>query len=78
LTKARVATHSATLETVQQDTQAGLKVTDKTWQAGLVAMRELKYRRQGLGISVAAILLVLVALGLLIRKLESPPSGEPR
>lgn len=78
LTKARVATHSATPETVQQDTQAGLKVTDKAWQAGQVAMRELKYRRQGLAVSVAAILLVLVALALLIRKIETPSPGETR
>jgi hypothetical protein len=53
------------------DVQAGLKVTQATWQAGLAAMQELKYRRMGLVVSLVSIVLVLIALALLIRKLES-------
>ena len=48
-----------------------LKVTQETWQAGLDAMAELKYRRTGLVVSVVTIVLVLIGLVLLIRRLES-------
>ncbi len=74
LTKARVTIHSVRTEAVDQNVQAGLKVTLKTWQEGINAMAEQKYRREGLVVSVITILLVLVALALLIRKLES---GKP-
>lgn len=75
LTKARVTIHSVRPEAVDQSLDAGLKVTEKTWQAGLAAMVELKYRREGLIVSCAAIVLVLIALGLLIRRLESEKPG---
>lgn len=79
LTKARVAIHSARPEAVDQNIQAGLKVTDKTWQAGLAAMKELKYRRQGLVVSIVAILLVLIALAFLIQEIEAPTKpGETK
>jgi hypothetical protein len=78
LTKARVAIHSARLQTVDENIQAGVKVTDKTWQAGLDAMKELKYRRQGLVVSIIAIAFVLIALALLIRKIEAPKPGETK
>jgi predicted CXXCH cytochrome family protein len=71
LTKARVTIHSVRVDAVDQNIQAGLQVTQKTWQAGLGALAELKYRRTGLTISLATIMLVLVAIGLLIRRLES-------
>jgi hypothetical protein len=71
LTKARVTIHSVQAATVDQNIQAGLKVTEKTWQAGLDALAELKYRREGLAVSLVAILLVLIGLALLIRKVES-------
>jgi predicted CXXCH cytochrome family protein len=71
LTKARVAIHSVNVETVDQNIQGGLKVTEMTYQAGLNAMAELRYRRVGLAISVGIIILVLIAIALLIRRLES-------
>ena len=71
LTKARVSIHSVQTATVDQNVQAGLKVTQKTWQAGLDALAELKYRREGLAVSIIAIVLVLFGIALLIRKLES-------
>jgi predicted CXXCH cytochrome family protein len=71
LTKARVTIHSVQAAAVKQNVLAGLTVTQKTWQAGLDALAELKFRREGLAISVVAILLVLIGLGLLIRKVES-------
>jgi predicted CXXCH cytochrome family protein len=78
LTKARVTIHSVRTEAVDQNVQAGVKVTQKTWQEGINAMAELKYRREGLVISVITILLVLVALAFLIRKLESGKTDVTR
>jgi Cytochrome c3 len=75
LTKARVSIHSVEPAKVDEDIQAGMKVTVKTYQAGLAAMAELRYRRAGLAVSLIAIALVLLALGLLIRKLEMPKQG---
>jgi predicted CXXCH cytochrome family protein len=75
LTKARVAIHSVRPEAVEEGVDAGLKVTQKARQAGIDAMAELKYRREGLIVSCAAIVLVLIALGLLIRRLESEKPG---
>jgi len=71
LTKARVTIHAVQATEVNQNIQAGLKVTQKTWQAGVDALAELKYRREGLAVSLVAIVLVLIGLALLIRKLES-------
>jgi hypothetical protein len=38
-------------------------------------MAELKYRREGLLVSIAAIVLVLIALGLFVRRMESGQTG---
>lgn len=70
LTKARVAVHSVQPAVMDQNIQAGLKVTEKTYQAGLDAMAEVKYRRTGLILSLVAIGFVIIALALLIRQLE--------
>jgi hypothetical protein len=74
LIKARVELHAADAAKVEPDIEAGLKVTEKTYQAGQNAMAELKYRRKGLLVSVATIVLVLIGLFLMIRKLESKPA----
>jgi hypothetical protein len=71
LTKARVTIHSVQPEAVNQDIQVGMQVTKKAWQAGLDALAELKYRREGLTVSLAAIVLVLIGLALLIRKVDA-------
>jgi hypothetical protein len=70
LMKARVAMHSVQTAKVDEDVQAGLKVADQTYQAGLAALAERSYRRKGLFISLAISLLVLVGIALLIRKWE--------
>jgi predicted CXXCH cytochrome family protein len=78
LTKARVAIHSVRVETVDENIQAGLKVTEATWQAGLDALAELRYRRMGLIVSLVIIVLVLISIALLIRRLESPGAGASK
>jgi hypothetical protein len=70
LTKARVTIHSFQTELVEQDIQAGLKIAAKDLQAGKDALRERDYRRMGLSVSVFAILIVLLGLGLYIRQIE--------
>jgi predicted CXXCH cytochrome family protein len=71
LIKARVAIHSVQPDKVDLDVQAGLKVTDKTYQEGQAALAESLYRRRGLFVSLGITLLVVVGLALLIRKMES-------
>ena len=71
LTKARVTIHSFRKDLVDQDIQAGLNTAAKNLQAGQKAMVERNYRRVGLGISLVAILLVLVGLRLYIKQIES-------
>ncbi|HEV2387417.1 MAG TPA: cytochrome c3 family protein [Candidatus Acidoferrales bacterium] len=78
LIKARVAIHQVQPQAVDQDVQAGLEVTGKTWQAGLAALAERRYRREGLLVSLVAIAWVLIALGLLIRKIESKGTGTTK
>jgi nitrate/TMAO reductase-like tetraheme cytochrome c subunit len=73
LTKARVTIHSFQTEIVEQEVQAGLKAAVKNLQAGKDALRERNYRRVGMGISVLAILIVLLGLRLYIRELEGKP-----
>lgn len=76
LTKARVSIHSFRKELVDQDIQAGLKVTAANLQAGKDALRERDYRRMGLGVSVIAILIVLVGLRAYIRMIEQNPKSS--
>lgn len=78
LTKARVTIHSFQTALVEQDIQEGLKITAKTQQAGLAAIAESKYRRRGLAVSLIAIVLVLLALALLIRRMESGNNGATK
>jgi hypothetical protein len=70
LTKARVTIHSFQADLVEQDIQAGMKIAAKDLQAGKDALRERDYRRMGLGVSVLAILIVLLGLRLYIRQIE--------
>lgn len=71
LTKARVEVHSVNPARVDPEVQAGLKVTSRTYQAGLNAIAEIGYRRKGLMVSLVTIGLVLIGLFLMIRKIES-------
>ena len=70
LTKARVSIHSLQIARVDKDIQAGLKVTKKTEEAGKAALAERDFRRKGLGVSLIAILIMLVGLAMYIRQIE--------
>jgi len=70
LTKARVTIHSFQPKLIDQDIQAGLKISAKDLQAGKDALSERDYRRKGLGITVMFILVTLIGLFLYIRQME--------
>jgi hypothetical protein len=74
LTKARVTIHSFQPQLIDQDIEAGLKITAKNLQAGKDALAERDYRRKGLGITVVFILMTLVGLYFYIRQLEGSSS----
>jgi hypothetical protein len=74
LTKARVTIHSFRTDLVDQDIEAGLKITAKNLQAGQEAMVERKRRRTGLAVSLVAIGMVLVSLRLYIKNMEGERS----
>jgi len=71
LIKARVTVHSFQPAKVEQDTQAGMKIADKTYKAGLQALAERDYRRKGLGLTLITIVAVLIGLWMYIRQIES-------
>lgn len=70
LVKARVAVHAASLDAVKKETDAGLAITAKTYARGLRALDDLRFRRQGLAVSLVIILILIAALVLKIRELE--------
>ena len=78
LTKARVAVHNFQAAPVEKEIHAGLAITHKTYQAGLAALAESNYRREGLGIALIVILAVIIGFGLLIRKVESGNKQEAK
>ncbi len=74
LTTARVTVHSFQVARVDEDIQKGLKVAEKTREAGFHALAERDYRRKGLALSLLTIVFVLMGLKLLIREIE--PGGK--
>ena len=70
LTLARTEMHAFDPTPVSAVLQEGLAITARVDAAGQAALAEVSYRRRGLAISLGAILLVVVALGLKIRTLK--------
>ena len=70
LTLARTEMHAFDAAPVNAVLQAGLAITTKVDADGEAALKEVSFRRTGLAVSLGAILLVVVALGLKIRSLK--------
>jgi predicted CXXCH cytochrome family protein len=70
LTLARTEMHAFDAAPVNAVLQAGLAITTKVDADGEAALEEVSFRRTGLAVSLGAILLVVVALGLKIRSLK--------
>jgi len=70
LTLARTEMHAFVPEQLDPIVADGKKIADAARKAGRDGEGELKYRRTGLGVSLAAILFVVVALAVKIRSLD--------
>ena len=71
LVKARVAVHNFRADAVALPVKEGLTIAAEAHRAGQEALAERDFRRLGLGVSLACILLTLAGLWLAIRWLES-------
>ena len=71
LIKARLTLHSFQLEEVRKTVAPGMKIASETRTAGENALREKDFRRIGLGISVLFIALTVIAIAVLLRRMES-------
>jgi predicted CXXCH cytochrome family protein len=76
LTKARVTLHSFDPAQVEADLKKGMDVAAKTEKAGREALAEGNHRRLGLGISLLAIVAVLIGLKMAIREVESKKAAN--
>jgi hypothetical protein len=70
LVKARVAVHTASLEAVKKEADAGLGVAGKAYARGVRALEDLTFRRQGLVVSLVIILALIAGLIMKIRELD--------
>ena len=71
LTHARVLIHSSSTAEVEQVVAPGLDVAGKGFQAGLAALGERRFRRQGLAVSLVFILFLALLVYLKIRQIEN-------
>lgn len=77
LVKARLALHSFQPEEMRKPIEAGMGIANETLRAGESALREKDIRRFGLAVSVVFISITVLAIWLLIRRLESNGSAVP-
>jgi predicted CXXCH cytochrome family protein len=71
LTKARVTVHSFSVARIESEIKPGIETAAKGYDAGKKAMAERDYRGVGLGMSLVAIVLVLVGFRLYLKQIES-------
>jgi hypothetical protein len=71
LTHARVLIHSSSTAEVDKVVGPGLEVADKGYLAGVAALGEWKFRREGLAVSLVFILFLAILVYLKIRQMES-------
>jgi hypothetical protein len=78
LKMARTVVHSFALEPLQQTLAVGVEISDASAQAADAAVKEYRYRRIWLGLSLIPILIVVGVLLLYIRALPVDRApGEP-
>ena len=78
--RARSAIHAFAVEPVRQEVAAGLEITGRARARGQEALEEHRFRRVGLGVSTGIITMLIVALLIKIRQMETttPQSPAPR
>jgi predicted CXXCH cytochrome family protein len=70
LTHARVLIHSSSTGEVEKVVAPGLEVSNKGYQAGLGALAEWRFRREGLAVSLVFILFLALLVYLKVRQIE--------
>lgn len=78
LVEARAAVHGNDVGAVEASVSEGLEIAGQAEARGIEALEELQFRRLGLAVSLAVILLVILGLLLLLRRIERRPGGGPR
>ncbi len=78
LITARLAIHTFDAGAVRGPVEKGLAIARKAYEQGVRALQDLRFRRDGLAVSLVIILLVIVALVVKIREIERRPGGGPR
>jgi len=76
LVKARVNVHTFNDVEVRKQTDQGVEISQKAYQAGVAALQERDVRRKGLGVSLIFIVLAISGLYLKIRQMESKPRDQ--
>ncbi|MFI5398573.1 MAG: cytochrome c3 family protein [Candidatus Binatia bacterium] len=71
---ARTEVHTASVAAVAEHTDAAIQAGDRALASAHAAFEEIRYRRTGLLVALAFIVLAIVALELMIRKIEHPPA----
>ena len=77
LTLARTEMHGFEASRVETILGDGMRVVESVWRAGQNGVAELRFRRRGLAVSLGAILVFVIALGLKIRQIDRR-GHEPR
>jgi hypothetical protein len=77
LVKARRTVHSFDASEVRKLTDEGVGISEKSYQAGVLALHERDMRRKGLGISLIIIVVTISGLYLKIRQMESASTDAP-
>ena len=76
LVRARATTHSAAVDSVETQVQAGMEISLKAWTRGEEAFDELHFRRFGLAVSSVIILFLIAGLVIRIREREERRATE--
>lgn len=77
LVEARLAIHTFDVANVRGPVEKGLTIARKAHDQGVRALAELRFRRDGLFVSLAIILLVITGVALKIRQIERRPGAGP-
>lgn len=75
LVKARRTVHSFNAAEVKKLTDEGVGISQKVYQAGVLALHERDNRRKGLGVALILILVTITGIYLKIREMESSTPG---
>jgi predicted CXXCH cytochrome family protein len=76
LVKARTAVHAGRVDAVKREADAGIAVSAKAHARAMRALEELRFRRQGLGVSLVVIVVLIGGLIAKIRQVDRRRRGD--